>query len=358
MITLALLALNAFFVTAEFALVAIRRSRVDELANKGAGARALRRLLANLDRTIASTQVGITLASIGLGIVGEPFLAEAIATALTFLPTPLSVAVAHALAVGTAFFLITLVTVVFGELVPKSLALRYPERLALFLVWPVRAVGYVLSPFVSLINGLSRFVMEALRLPPPRSHSITPDELRFVVEQAEASGVMREHEADVVRGALRFPNTLVRQVMVHRKDVEAIEAGLKGDALYKAASRTRHTRIPVYKGDLDRIVGILHVKELLKHDSATLELTTILRQPLWVTADTPIPDLVTALRRKRTRLALVTDEFGGFFGLVTLEDAAEVVLGEVLDEHEQPRAPIPSDPQGRHVMQGPRDCWI
>lgn len=352
-ITLGLLVLNAFFVAAEFALVAVRRSRVEELADKGVvGARALRRTLGRLDRTIAATQVGITLAGIGLGFVAEPFLAAGLLRLLGFLPAGIAAVVSHGLAVAIAFGAITIVTVVLGEQVPKSIALRYPERVALVLVRPVQAADYLLSPFVWLINELTMLVLRALRLPPPKSHSITPDELRYVVEQAEESGVMREHEADVVRGALRFPNTLVRQVMVHRKDVDAIDGSLRGEDLYRAASKVRHTRVPVFRGDLDRIVGILHVKELLKHDPAALDLATILRPPLWVTADTPIPDLVTALRRKRTRLALVTDEFGGFFGLVTLEDAAEVVLGEVLDEHEQPRPPIPKDREGRLVMTG------
>jgi CBS domain containing-hemolysin-like protein len=352
-VTLFLLGLNFFFVAAEFALVAVRRSRVEELATKGSRrARALRTMLDDLDRTIAGTQVGITLANVGLGIVAEPFLARGFLAILRFLPAGIGDAVSHGLAVVIAFVVITIVTVVIGEFVPKALALRYAERMALALVRPMQIIGYVLGPIVFLVNGLGTLVLKMLRLPPPKSHSITPDELRYVVEQAEESGVMREHEADVVRGALRFPNTLVRQVMVHRKDVEAFDVEIAGEELYQAAAKARHSRVPVYRGDLDKIVGILHVKELLARERSGFDLATILRPPLWVTADTPIPDLVTALRRKRTRLALVTDEFGGFFGLVTLEDAAEVVLGEVLDEHEMPRAPIPKDPDGRLAMQG------
>lgn len=357
-LTVALLGLNAFFVMAEFALVAVRRSRVEELVDKGfLGARSLKRLLGNLDRAVAVTQVGITLSSIGLGVVAEPYLASALVDLFAFLPSPAATILSHGFAVGIAFVMISLATIVLGEQVPKSVALRHPERLALLLARPIQLVDYCLTPLVWAVNGLSVFTLRLLRVPKPKSQSLTPDELRYVVEQAEQSGVMREHEADVVRGALRFPNTIVRQVMVHRKDVEAFDAALQGTQLLEAASRARHGRVPVYRGELDKIVGILHVKDLLRfgarsQDLTTVEVTKLLRPPLWVTAETPIPELVTALRRKRARMALVTDEFGGFFGLVTLEDAAEVVLGEVLDEHEVPRPPIPREPDGRYVMTG------
>ncbi|MFN0207443.1 MAG: hemolysin family protein [Planctomycetota bacterium] len=348
-----LLILNGFFVAAEFALVAVRRSRIEELANKGSRtARMLRGVLSDLDRYIAGVQVGITLASIGLGIVGEPILAAAFMKLFEALPGTLGTVISHTVASAISFLVITLITVVVSETVPKSVALRFPERIAFWLVRPIRFVMFILSPFVSLVDGTSNLLLKLLRIPHAKLETITPDELRYVVEQAEQSGAMGEHAADVVQRALRFPNTVVRQVMVHRRDVESINIELPTREIYKAAARGRHSRIPVYRGELDRIVGMLHVKELLKHDPATLDVTTILRQPLWVTADTPIPDLVAALRKKRTRTALVTDEFGAFFGLVTLEDAAEVVIGEVLDEHEQPRQPIPTEADGRYLVNG------
>ncbi|MBI3817526.1 MAG: HlyC/CorC family transporter [Planctomycetes bacterium] len=352
-ITVGLLGLNAFFVAAEFALISVRRSRAEQLENEGVrGARALRKVLEHLDLYIAGAQVGITLASIGLGIFAEPFLAGIIVRIFDWLPESIRTVVSHTVASAIALMIITIVTVVVGEQLPKSLALRYSERIGLLIVRPLQATIYVLSPFVKLVNGLTGILLKLLRLPPAKGHSISPEELRIVVEHAEASGAMGEHAAEVVRGALRFPNTLVREVMVHRQDVEALDGDAPVRDIYKSASTMKHTRAPVYRGERDRIVGMLHVKDLLKHDPATLDIHSILRPALWVTADTPIPELVNALRRKRTRLALVTDEFGAFAGLVTLEDAAEVVLGEVLDEHEQPRAPIPTDSLGRFVVHG------
>jgi putative hemolysin len=279
-------------------------------------------------------------------------LARYIVALFGFLPEHMQGAGMHTVASAVAFFVITLVTVVVSEQLPKCIALRFPERIALWIVRPLQVFNYVLSPFVRLISGLTNVLLAVLRIPKIRRQSITPEELRYVVEQAEESGTIGEHAADVVQRALRFPNTVVRQVMVHRRDVEGVNVDWPTSEIYKAAARARHSRMPVYKGDLDRIVGILHVKELLKHNPETLDVTTILRQPLWVTADTPIPDLVGALRKKRTRIALVTDEFGAFFGLVTLEDAAEVVIGEVLDEHEQPRAAIPKEADGRLLVNG------
>lgn len=352
-ITVGLLLLNSFFVATEFAIVAIRRSRVEEMVSKGVrGSRALRRVLDDLDRNIAGAQVGVTLASVGLGIVGEPILARALSGAFQSLPGPLNAIFTHGVSSAIAFVFITYLTVVLSEALPKSVALRFAERTALILVRPLQFTMMILSPFVSLVNGSTTLLLKILRLPLSQGHTITPDELRYVVEQAEKSGVMGEHAADVVRGALRFPNTLVRQVMVHRKDVEMIDAGLPAGEVYKAAGRMRHSRVPVYKTDRERITGVLHIKELLKHDPGSIDVSNLLRPPLWVTADTPIPELVNVLRRRRTRIALVTDEFGAFAGLVTLEDAAEVVLGEVLDEHESPRAPIPRDAQGRFVVTG------
>lgn len=351
--TVGLLLLNSFFVAAEFALVAARRSRVQALADRGSrGARALMKILDQLDRHIAGAQVGITLASIGLGIFGEPLLAGLFIQLFERLPEPLHLWISHTAATAVAFIIITFVTVVASEQLPKSIALRYAERIAIFITRPLQLFMVLLTPFVTLVNSSTNLLLHLLRLPVAKGHSVTPEELRYVVAQAEEAGVMGAHAADVVRGALRFPNTVVRQVMVHRKDVESIDASLPIVEIYKSAARMKHTRVPVYKGDRDRIAGMLHVKDLLKHDPATLDLSTVLRPALWVTADTPIPELVNALRRKRTRLALVTDEFGAFCGLVTLEDAAEVVLGEVLDEHEQPKAPIPMDEHGRFVVTG------
>ncbi len=352
-VAILLIAASFFFVATEFAIVAVRRSRVDQLVAKGhANAFALQATLKDLDRYIAGTQVGITLANLGLGWIGEPVLAKRLGELLDFLPASVSPTVSHAIATVIALFVLTTVTVVIGEMVPKSLALRYPERMALWVVRPLRASVFILSPLVDFLNGFSNLILKLCRLPTPKAHTITPDELRYVVEQAEQSGVFEEHEADVVRGALRFSDTLVRQVMVHRRDVECLDASLSPEDLYRAAAKLRHSRVLVYRGEMDRVVGLLHVKDLLKQQPSDLQLSRVLRAPLWVTPDTPIPDLVAALRRKRTRMALVTDEFGGFFGLVTLEDAAEVVLGEVLDEHEMPRAPITPDAEGRFETQG------
>ncbi|MBL8693686.1 MAG: HlyC/CorC family transporter [Planctomycetes bacterium] len=352
-LTFGLLLINAFFVVAEFALVAARRSRVAQLAEKGnRSARALQVVLADLDRYIACTQVGITLASLGLGWVGEPVLAHELVKLLDFVPEWGRSVVAHALATGIALFALTTATVVLGEQFPKTIALRYPERSAIIVLRPLQATMWLLSPLVSMLNGLTGLLLRLARIPAASHHSITPDELRHVVEQAEKSGVFEEDEASVVRRALRFPSTLVRQVMVHRRDADLLDANLPPAELLREAAKLRHSRVPVYRGDRDRIVGVLHIKDLLRQRPEELDLAKILRVPLWVTVDTPIPDLVAALRRKRTRLALVTDEFGGFVGIVTLEDAAEVVLGEVLDEHDAPKAPLPQDEHGRFVVHG------
>jgi len=338
---LALVLANAFFVAAEFALVSVRRSRMEELAAHGVRlAKVVQRATSDLDRYIAGTQLGITIASLGLGWIGESTLAHLLEPWLQWLPKAWKSVTAHSIAVTVAFIAITFLHVVLGELVPKSLALQNPDRTALWVAKPMEICVLLMRPFIAALNGCGNLVLRALRLQTTGSHHLihSVEELKILIEASHEGGVLDEVERDMLRRVFRFSELVAREVMVHRVDIEGIDVDTPYDELMQRVSQTSHTRLPVYEDNIDNIIGVLHVRDLLQvrhKEGQPFNVRQLLRKPLIVAETVSIEKLLDQFRREKTQMAIVVDEYGGTAGLVTLEDVIEEIVGEVQDEFDK-----------------------
>ena len=337
-----LIVINGFFVAAEFALVTVRRTRVEQLLAEGRpGARNLDDATGHLDSYIAAAQLGITLASLGLGFIGEPALAGLLEPVFGALG-------GHVVGVIAAFVVITVLLVVAGELAPKGIALQYGERSALIVAGPLRAFRALFRPVIWLLNeggwaiaslvGVSRDI-EGSGAP------IGAEELRLVVRSSVETGAIAEDQQFLLERVLRFGSLTAEDAMVPRTEVIAIRARSTA-AEARAIVREHHfSRYPVYDGDLDHVVGVVHARDLLSAgDEATID--ALARQPFHVPAQTSVHDLLTQMRRRRTHFAIAVDEYGGTDGIVTLENVLEEIVGELQDEFEEPETAPERRPGG------------
>lgn len=330
---------NAYFVAAEFALVAVRRTQIELWVAEGRrGASAAARAIDSLDDAIAATQLGITLASIGLGFVGEPALARLIAPMLE--ATPLSTGLAvHTIALIVAFSLITFLHVVVGELAPKAVALDHPGRVALLCARPLLIFGRIFRPVLWLMNGCGNALVRMLGVQPAgHGQSVhSPEELSLLVSESRAAGKIRPYAGRILGNVFRLSRTRVRDVMVPRDEVMAIDRNIDAEELLDLLRETGFTRLPVYDGELDRMVGILHTKDLF-HVYArerVVHLIDAVRPVTFIRSDLPVVDALRQFRRGRRHLAVVRDGEGPVQGVCTLEDILEEIVGEIRDEFDQ-----------------------
>lgn len=341
---------NAFFVAAEFALVGARKTRLDEMARSGDGkARLARRAVQSLDRYISATQLGITLASLGLGWIGEPTLAGLIEGAFTWLPPRLATFGTHATAVAIAFSFITVLHIVLGELVPKALALLYPEDVSRWVAAPIMAFGWVMAIPINLLNGISNVVLRLIRVPRPSEHDRlhSPEEIRMLVEQSQEAGSMEQQDARLLEGVFEFTEKTAEEVMTPRTEIEALEAELDMRGAADRVAEARRSRYPVYTGGLDEIVGVVHAKDILSalRTSPEAPIRSIMRAPLFVPGTREVEDVLADMKRLKVHLAVVLDEYGGTAGLVTMEDLLEEIVGPIFDEYDRPET-VSLEPSG------------
>ena len=332
---LALVFANGFFVAAEFSIVTVRKTRIDQLIAEGhVGARAVRRAVTDPDRYIAATQLGITMASIGLGWIGEPALASLIQPTISFLPTHAAEATAHSVAVVVAFAIITALHIVLGELAPKTIALDRSEATALWVVKPTELFMKLFWPFIRLLNGMGRAVVNMLGLPSKGGHAMvhSEEELKMLVTASQEAGVLEEQEEQMLHRVFGFADLSAGQVMVPRTELAAVAADAPRDALIEQMAHGGHTRLPVYRDDLDNVVGILHVTDLLKamaSGGGPLNAAAMAREALTVPETLRADDVLAEMRRRGVREALVIDEYGGTAGLVTFESLMERIVGDL-----------------------------
>ena len=335
-----LVLLNGYFVASEFALVSVRRTRVTELVKQNRfGARELEWSVQHLDDALAAAQVGITFASLVLGWVGEPVLVQLLDP--VFQLWHWSVALKHGFAVAIAFMAITYLHIVLGEQVPKVLAIRRAEEIAILVATPLFWFARVSTPFLLLISRSSAGVIRLLRLPamlPGRLvHSI--DELRQLVEETQKAGGIAEDQASYVKNLFRLSDKRVADVMVPREKVVAISLAAKPDEVLGTARETAHTRLPVFDGDPDNIVGIVNTKDLFHLFSleGLVILDDAMYPPLFASPHQSVAGVLQLFKREKRPMAVVRDAKGSFLGIVTLEDILEEIVGEIEDEHDDPR---------------------
>ncbi len=332
----ALVLANGFFVASEFALVAIRRSRVEEMVATGQlGAKAVQRAVRNLDHSIAATQLGITLASLALGWLGEPTLGGLLEGVLGHAPG------GHTLAVIIAFSIITTLHIVLGELTPKSIALQYPERTSLVIANPLGIFDVVFRPFIVVLNGTGRVMVRALGLHAPSGHELihSAAELKLLVEASGKAGALEESERAIIGRAFDFADFEAHEVMVPRTEVVFVAAETPGREVLRIAQEAGYSRYPVFDGTLDHISGMVHVKDLLRSvlDGRidTVQARDLVREVLYVPATLGMDSVLEQMRRRNIRMAIVVDEFGGTAGVVTMENVVERLVGALRDEFEQ-----------------------
>jgi CBS domain containing-hemolysin-like protein len=336
-----LVVLNGFFVAAEFALVKIRWTKVEELVDqKRFGAEAVREAVEKLDDAIASTQLGITIASLALGWLGEPALAHLIEPVLEALHVPWSAAVAHGIAVAIAFFLITYFHVVLGELAPKAIALQRPENVALWTAGPLLTFGRIFRPFIRLVGGTGRWIVRQLRLPPISDeatvHSV--EELQMLVEETEEAGIIPADQATYVQNVFELTEKTVGDIMVPREKVVTLSLRMSPEQVLEVCRETAHTRMPVWDGTPDNVVGVVNTKDLFHLFSlhGVVILMDAMYDPLYVRPTMSVARLLRNFKRVRRPMAVVKGEDGKFLGIVTLEDVLEEIVGEIEDEHDTP----------------------
>jgi CBS domain containing-hemolysin-like protein len=344
-----LLLANAFFVAAEYAFVRVRGTQLQELIEVGsARARKAMRILLSLDSYISAIQLGVTFAALGIGLVGEPAVARVIEPAFEPLGAPVVVSVLSFL---IAFALVTYATVVLAELAPKYLALERALELALWTAYPLDLFHSLMRPFINVINGSAFGVLRLFGVRPgveAQAHSA--EELRMLVAASTKNGILQESERILVGNALDFAETLVRQVMVPRTEIVAIPDDSTVEGVVQLLRQSPFTRLPVYREDLDHIVGVVHVKDVVGASPARA-VSELMRKPLYLPETAHLDRALAQFRKERVQLAVVIDEFGGTAGLVTLEDVIEELVGEVQDEFDR-EAPMLREESGVYLING------
>lgn len=349
---------NGFFVAAEFALVGVRPTRIAELVDKGnLGARWVQKAINDPDRFIAATQLGITLASLGLGWIGEPALGNLLTPIIELFPASIEAEVSHSLSVGLAFVIITFLHVVIGELAPKSVALQNPERTSLAVARPTLWAEFIFRPVIWLLNGAGNALLRVLDIRPAsgheRVHSV--EELKMLVSASAGIGVVENEAEEIVHAVFDLRDTLVRLVMVPRTEMIAVSADSTLEDLIQIAIQHSFTKLPVYGENLDQMLGIVHLNDLLgtlygqspKQRSAR----DLMREAIFIPETARVSGLLRLFRDRQQHIAIVLDEYGGTAGMVTLEDLLEEIIGEVGDPFDQ-EPEIQSLPDGSTLVDG------
>jgi CBS domain containing-hemolysin-like protein len=353
-----LLGVNAFFVAAEYAVVRVRKTRLDELIQQGAaGARQARRVVERLDRYIATTQLGITMAGIGLGWVGEPVLTAAFAQLLDWPLQALDVTVRRSLSAVISFLMMTFVSVVVAELVPKTLTIQYPERVALAVSQVLLLTGALARPFIWALNASANLILRLLGLgrSSAAEGAYSVQELKLLVEASEESGVIEDTERDMLHAVFDFGDLTARELMVPRTEMLAVDADAPLLELIHLAIKHPRSKFPVYEGDLDHVIGVAHVKDLVRvqhDDRRAVTLRGLMREALFVPDTIRLDNLLKQFRTTKQHLAIVLDEYGGTAGLVTLDDLMEQIVGEVQDTFDRSTPEIQRLPDGSALVEG------
>jgi CBS domain containing-hemolysin-like protein len=357
LIILGLIFLNALFVAAEFALVGVSVASIERLAAQGHGtARLVRRILREprrQDRYIATAQLGITGASLGLGMYGEHVLAEWLLHAFELFGVSNLIAV-HGVASALAIVILTYFHIVLGEMVPKSLALLSAERTALWITPPIRWIQFLLFPLVIGLNAIGNGILRLMGIKREfsKSHYHTPEELEYLVRESEAGGLMRAEAGKVMRGLFEFGELTAGEIMVPRVRVLGLPIDAAAEQIAVVVRSSRHTRYPVYRGDLDHIVGVIHIKDILRLALAGKSLQENgIRQVPYVPETAELDTVLTTMRQSHVQMAVVMDEHGGTAGIITLEDIFEEVVGDI-EEGLSPHPHISRDAAGRLRVTG------
>lgn len=365
---------NGFFVATEFALVSVRRTRIQQLASEGdRRAKRLLSRLEHLDTYIAATQLGITISSLGLGWIGEPAIARLLQPLVAYLPFDAfqpGTKLYQTAAFTIAFSIVTALHIVLGELAPKSLALQRPESTSLFAAGPIHWFLILFKPVIVALNAIGNWVVRLFGIEPAAGHTLvhSPEELKLAIEASREAGVVPQTTEELVYRAFTFTDLGVRHVMVPRTEMTTVPIDVSLEALIRTAAESKHMRLPVYDGHHENIVGVISVKAVLdllseeasslgldakdRHDGTGFDVRQFMAEPLMVPESISAAEVLTRLREAHTQIALVIDEYGGIAGLVTLQDLVDSLVGEIEDERHPGEPQISVETDGPLVLDG------
>ncbi len=353
-----LLGINGFFVLAEFALVRIRSTRLEELAQRGDNRASLAlKMLGRIDSYLSAVQLGVTLASLGLGWLGEPAVAAYIEP-FVFQYFPGSTIVLRSVSLLLSFFVVTFVTVVIGELIPKNVAMQKTESVLLWSVWPLYVFHKMGWPIIALFDRSARILLNLMGVEPARDSDMahSEDELRMIVSASRRGGVLDQMESELIDNVFDFADRMAREVMIPRRDMVCLFVDDPFEDNLRVVMDTAHTRYPLCKDDKDHVLGMIHIRDLMSYNGTrheNPELTSVMREVLMVPEGMSVAKLLQLMRHKRIHLAVVVDEYGGTAGLVALEDVIEEIVGNIQDEHDKPKEPeIQRMPDGSFQFDG------
>jgi CBS domain containing-hemolysin-like protein len=337
-ITFLLVALNGFFVAAEFALVKVRASQLDIKIQKGSSrAKLAKSLLDKLDAYLSATQLGITLASLALGAVGEETISHIVVGLFEKSGTNISMATVHSISLPIALTLLTFFHVTIGEQIPKMIGIKYSMDTILFVAWPLKIFYAVFSPFIWLLNKSSNMILRIVGIKKIGEDEVhTEEELRLILTESEEGGAIKPSENELIQNVFDFDDRLVKQIMVPQNRVSALDVELGRNEMIKKVIDEGYSRLPVYLGDIDNVIGVVHSKDLLKAviDNKFKTIRDIMRPAHFIPESMHVNYLLRDFQKLHIQMAIVTNEFGATAGVVTMEDIIEELVGEIQDEHD------------------------
>ena len=338
LITLLFVFFNGFFVAAEFAIVKVRSSQLELKAQEGNRFAILsKHIVSHLDAYLAATQLGITLSSLALGWIGEPVVSKMIISFMELVGVNVSPELAHGIALPVAFLIITILHIVFGELAPKSLAILRPEQTTLFISYPLQGFYWICRPFIWLLNGFANLILRMFGLhTASETESYSSDELKYLVDQVRESGNIEDSNYDIIKNAFDFSERTARQVMVPRTQVLAIDVNDYDAETLETVIEDGFSRIPCYEDSIDNIIGIVHLKDILKkmRQNGEVDIRPIVRPVSFVPETKRIGQILKEFQIKHQQIAMVLNEYGGIEGIITMEDILEELVGEIQDEYD------------------------
>ncbi|MFN8116523.1 MAG: hemolysin family protein [Bacteroidia bacterium] len=351
-LTFLLVLLNGFFVAAEFALVKVRSSQIDLLAQKGSKrAKVAQQLVEKLDSYLSATQLGITLASLGLGAFGEHVMSEIVGN--IFIKMNIEVN-PHVVTIPIAFTLITFFHITIGEQVPKMFGIKYPLEMTLFISWPMRIFYFVFAPFIWLLNQSSNLFLRMMGIKKVGEEDVhTEEELRLILTESEEGGAIKPSENELIQNVFDFDDRIVKQIMVPQNRVTAIDIeALDKDGIVQKISEEGFSRYPIYLGDIDNIIGVIYAKDLFKEliSKKFRTIKDIMRPAHFVPESMKINDLLRDFQKLHMQIAIVTNEFGATAGIVTMEDIIEELVGEIQDEHDEEKPTVEKKSETEYIV--------
>ena len=353
-LTFLLVLLNGFFVAAEFALVKVRSSQLDvKIQNGSTRAKLTKQLLEKLDAYLSATQLGITLASLALGAIGEEVISRMVISFFERSGWDISSVTVHSISLPIALTLLTFVHVTLGEQIPKMIGIKYSMDTALFISWPMRIFYFIFSPFIWLLNKSSNLILRIVGIKKVGEEDVhTEEELRLILTESEEGGAIKPSENELIQNVFDFDDRLVKQIMVPQNKISALDVELGRNEMTKKVIDEGYSRLPVYLGDIDNVIGVVHSKDLLKAviDNKFVTIRDIMRPAHFIPESMHVNNLLKDFQKLHIQMAIVTNEFGATAGVVTMEDIIEELVGEIQDEHDEEHPKVEKKSETEYIV--------